>query len=198
MRRFERCSKLTHQRIRIGQPQGCALARSASDDAHLAGSWPVRPSSTFQCRSAPLPGLSADCHRRRAPAANPESVRRARCRTQLSAERLVTSQGWLPASAGSGAGLHSSPQAMAPSGVGAGIMAWLPKTALRDPLGRVPSALWIGALPLYGSDGAPFWRRGSALVRRISRPLLTWVGSCETHLKGHRSCSIRTNRCSSP
>ena len=155
MRRFERCSKLSHHRIRIGQPQGCALARSASDDAHLAGSWPVRPSLTFQSRSAPLPRLSADCHRRPAPAANPESVRRARCRTQLSAGRLVTSQGWLPASAGSGAGLHSSPQAKARSGVGAGSMAWLPKTALRDPLGRVPSALRIGASSLYGCGGAP-------------------------------------------
>jgi hypothetical protein len=171
MRRLERCSKLTHHRIRIGQPQGCALARSASDDAHLAGSWPVRPSLTFQSRSAPLPHLSADCHRRPAPAANPESVRRARRRTQLSAERLVTSQGWLPASAGSGAGLHSSPQAKAPSGVGAGSMAWLPKTALRDPLGRVPSALRIDA---QSPDAeARVWRRSE---QRLSAAVL---GSCE-------------------
>jgi hypothetical protein len=35
---------------------------------------------------------------------------------------------------------------MAPFGVGAESMAWLPKIALRDPLGRVPSALWIGAV----------------------------------------------------
>jgi hypothetical protein len=35
---------------------------------------------------------------------------------------------------------------MDPSGVGAGSMAWLPKTALRDPLGRVPSALRMALL----------------------------------------------------
>lgn len=171
MRRFERCSKLTHHRIRIGQPQGCALARSASDDAHLAGSWPVRPSLTFQSRSAPLPHLSADCHRWPAPAANPESARRARCRTQLSAGRLVTSQGWLPASAGSGAGPHGSPQAMASLGVGAGSMAWLPTTARRDPLGRVPSALRIDA---QSPDAeARVWRRSE---QRLSAAVL---GSCE-------------------
>jgi hypothetical protein len=171
MRRFERCTKLMHHRIRIGQPQGCALARSASDDAHLAGSWPVRPSLTFQSRSAPLPHLSADCHRRPAPAANPESVRRARCRTQLSAGRLVTSQGWLPASAGSGAGLHGSPQAMASLGVGAGSMAWLPTTALRVPRGRVPSALRIDA---QSPDAeACVWRRSE---QRLSAAVL---GSCE-------------------
>lgn len=40
----------------------------------------------------------------------------------------------------------TSPQARAPFGVGAESMAWLPKTALRDPLGRVPFALWNGAV----------------------------------------------------
>jgi len=193
MRRFERRSKLTHRRIRIGQPQGYALVRSASDDAHLAGSWPGRPSLTFQSRSAPLPRLSADCHRWSAPAANPESARRARCRTQLSAERLVTSQGWLPASAGAGRGCITAPRPWLLPALAPGALPGSPRPRYVTRWGGCPPRSELALRPLTAA-ALRLRRRGKRVCPPCFSPPVRRVGSCETHLTGDRSCSIRTNR----
>ncbi len=197
MRRFERRSKLTHRRIRIGQPQGCALARSASDDAHLAGSWPGRPSLTFQSLSAPLlacpPIVIGDLRRQPTPRGHASDVAVRGSRLDASSHLKVGSR--LAPEAGRGCIAAPRPWLLPALAPGAWPGSPRPRCVTR----------WGGCPPRSGSALRRFTaavlrlrRRGGAFVRRASRPPVRWVGSCETHLTGDRSCSIHTNRCSSP
>jgi hypothetical protein len=183
MRRFERCSKPTHRDAGSANRRAtrwCArrLMTHTQSGSCLNGELGLRS------RSAPLPCLSSDCHRRPAPAANPESARPTRCRARLSAERLV------PLKVGSRLAPEAGRGCWQPPGQGS-LRRWrrehglAPRDRAAEPAGagglRAQEGDVAGNAPC-GADALE--KRRSLLVRRASRLRRGWVGSREPNLTG--------------